>query len=144
MQRTIHFTIDGSANEIRGVFEDLKQYCTFHPLIIDAILIEDKEGKKAYTVIEKPFTWFPLKIRYKAIIHSISSKKIEYQISEIPFTNGTIVYTFNYDLSNHQMNIIFDLTLKSKLPGKRILLNKMIAAQNELMEALGTAMRQEL
>ncbi len=135
MNREIQYKILGNLKTIQNILTDLVYYGKLHPLIQSVTKIKNESiDCKAYRIKERPYSWIPINIFYSAQVKS-SENKVEYLISGIPFTKAKINYQLN-QINTEETEVIFSLELNSKLIGKRILFNKMIDAQNRLMESI--------
>lgn len=76
----------------------------------------------------------PIHISYSARVRH-SGDSVSYDITGIPFTKMNINYTFT-EKSENEVDIHFNLILGGMFMGKKILANKMIAAQDELMSKM--------
>jgi ribosome-associated toxin RatA of RatAB toxin-antitoxin module len=132
MQFKKKYKLKNNINHLKDIFGNLKSYGKYHPLIKNVILVNSKNSSKTeYIVKEQPFNWIPIRIKYLTVVRQ-KNNKIEYQIKKIPLTKVSFEYEFLH-IGELECEVEFKLSLKSKLLGKRIFLQKMINAQEELM-----------
>lgn len=128
----LSYKVSFSSNSLIKLFSDLKEYAKVHPLILKVKKIEIEQNK--YLIIEKPFKYIPIRIRYFATVNS-NENGIEYLISNLPLTKLRIKYNIlSSDIEESEIQC--SIELDSKLIGKSILFRKLIKAQNELMASL--------
>ncbi len=134
------YTIDQSLELLFETFEDLNLYGLVHPLIRKVEFLERRDLGKAYQIIEQPYRYLPFRIKYKAIVqvNNINNKEIQYTILGIPWTDAEINYSFEKNEIKNSTAIKFQLQIGGELPRfvQKILQNKMMKAQDELMAVL--------
>jgi len=118
-----------------SILADLRQYAHLHPLILSATEVEPFSNK--FRIVERPFRLFPIRISYIAQRNCFNNK-IDYQISGIPFTTGTMRYAINC-VDDRKTSIDWYAEISSSLPIETWLVNKMLSAQNILMARLSRA-----
>jgi len=130
-----HYKINTDLNFIKNILIDLNLYGELHPLIksVHKVNVTAKNYEE-YLIKERPYRWIPITIKYTAQLSSKENEE-DYKILGIPFTKAYIKYTLN-KISDKETDVKFRLQLDGKPIGKRILLNKMIKAQNKLMKAM--------
>jgi len=79
----------------------------------------------------------PIQFYYKAKVKA-STDEIKYEIYDLPFTKALIHYKLTQ--KSKIIEIEFHLRIDSKLIGKRILLYKMMKAQDDLMCSMQSEM----
>lgn len=122
----------GSIEEIRTILSDLEVYGELHPLI--QTVKQHAADENSYIIKEKPYSWIPITIKYYARVRVIENQII-YKINGLPLTEAKIKYTLE-EINDGETSIIYKLELMSKLVGQRILANKMIKAQDQLMKSI--------
>lgn len=129
------YKVYGQFETIKNYFVDLNYFGKFHPLIkkVDQKGFSSNECSE-YKVKEKPFNWLPINIYYSAKVFHFDNI-VEYEVVGIPFTKMNIKYVFN-KISDNEVHIEFNLVLSGLLIGKSILANKMLSAQDELMNEI--------
>lgn len=135
MKKNICFKVKGDIKEIREVFLDLNLYCKLHPLLLRAEKIELEKEQDIYRIYEKPFSWLPVKIKYKAQVIQKSNDVIEYLITDIPFTKAVFNYEFS-QTTKQLVSINWTIEIINKLFWKNILMRKMIDAQEKIINAI--------
>lgn len=134
MEKSKTYTINTSSDIITEILKDLQSYGNFHPLIRKVEKLSSSESGTLYKITERPFKWIPYNIKYTADLTSKNSN-IQYEISGMPLTKAYISYQL-IQKSKKQTSVQFQLIIASKLPGSRLLLNKMISAQDQLMNSI--------
>ena len=135
METQLTYLISAPLSTVKSTLGDMKKYGALHPLIKSVTNTEgDAKQLHNFRIKEKPFTWLPITIFYEAELMT-TNDTIEYHITGIPLTKAYLHYDFN-KISETETEVIFNLKIKSKLPGKKILQYKMIKAQNQLIEAI--------
>ena len=141
MEKQKQYKIKGAITKIESILSDLESYSRFHPLIQAAHPINNNDKiNKSYNIIERPFLWLPIKVKYKAKVMS-SDHTIIYKITGLPLTTATIKYQLQQQVGEPTI-IDFHLSIDSKLLGKKILGYKMMKAQDELMAVLAQEMNE--
>lgn len=128
------YTLKGDIEKLREILIDLIYFGKLHPLIKKVEKLNSSNKGSYYKISERPYSWLPVRVNYNALV-SHSSEVISYEISNLPMTSATI----NYQLGSLDSNLIdvdFHLEIKSRAPGKKILQNKMLNAQDRLMDAI--------
>jgi len=141
MKATKNYQLTGSSKRIKLILSDINHYGRLHPLIQRVEKLEPVSQGTKYKIIERPYLWLPINIQYKVLVKT-NEHEIDYEITEIPFTKAFINYQLNI-ASENLTNIQFHLTIKSKVFGKKILLNKMLDAQDQLMKAIQNELHSE-
>lgn len=135
MQLTKLYKLKGQINEIKKILVDLTIYGRLHPLIVNVIPQgEETNVGQRYKIIERPYGWLPLRISYYAVVRE-DENQIEYQIEGLPLTRAKV----NYDLkplSDDMVEVSFELEVNGLPMANRILANKMLDAQNQLMDSI--------
>ncbi len=132
MTRSITYNLNAKLKDIKPYFLDIRQYAKLHPLITKAEREKDKEPDR-FTIYEKPFNWLPIRIKYSCKVID-KGGFIIYHVFGLPFKNVTLSYLFQEQ--DDLIDIDFLIEIDSILPGKFILIRKMIDAQNKLMKSL--------
>ena len=134
MEKRKTYSIEGKSEKIAERLKDLEHYGRLHPLIRSVEKLSSSNQGQLYRIIERPFSWIPINIQYKALVKT-TRDEIEYAISELPLTQAFITYTLAQE-SELVTKIQFHLKIKSRATGKRFLLNKVVHAQDQLMHSL--------
>jgi hypothetical protein len=118
-------------------FKDLKLYGVVLLLIREVKFLEANELGNTYKIIEQPYRWLPFRITYKAIV-SVDGNEIRYTVSGIPWTKVQIQYSFEINELERKTVVKFELQIEGKLLvfGQEVLQNKMMKAQDQLMDAI--------
>jgi len=118
-----------------SIFKDLKSFGHYHPLIKTVELVDDAEhGASKYIIKEQPFDLISIKIKYSATVH-LHKNTIEYKISGIPFLYPNITFQLNQE-DEDTTRVSYNLIIKGIPIVKNILMNKMVTAQNELINSI--------
>lgn len=134
------YDINGSADQLIAILKDLEHYGRLHPLIRSVKPVDqDSSHLDKFKIKERPFKKLPVTIKYFASVES-SDSEVNYQLSGIPFTKGHIQYSI-IPISSKETQLKFFLQIDNKVFGKKILLKKMIAAQNELIDNLNSELQ---
>lgn len=134
METKIEYLIKGDLAKIKNNLTDLVLYSKFHPLILKVEKLNSSEEGILFQITERPYSFIPINIKYKALVTS-HKNDIIYKISDIPLTKVFIKYQVEKEL-NGFIKIIFLLKIKSMPFVDKILLKKMIKAQNDLMTTM--------
>lgn len=135
MQIQKHYRIAGTISDVQHFLIDLHQYGRIHPLINGIEKIDSSTSEIAnYKITERPFNWLPINIQYFASVKS-NENAVDYEITGIPFTQGWIHYDLT-SLKDEIVEISFNLKITGNWPGKKLLKQKMVKAQDHLMEAI--------
>ena len=126
------YNVVGDLAELQNILINIEYYGRLHPLIKAVKKIEN--GSNEYKIKERPYNWIPIHINYLVQVKSFE-KRIEYKIIGIPFAKVRIRYSLN-QIDKKDTEIIFRLEIDSKLIGKKILGNKMMDAQNQLIKSI--------
>lgn len=129
------YRLKTKVKDIEEILVDLTVYGRLHPLIINVIPEGDEtnEGQR-YRVVERPFDWLPLKISYWAVVR-VTENQIEYKIEGLPMTRARVNYELVSLLENN-IEVRFELDVRGLPIAERILANKMLDAQNQLMDSI--------
>lgn len=130
------YKLAGNLIEVQSLLTDIQLYGKLHPLITQVQHVEDVTQK--YKIWEKPLSWFPITIQYGVKVKSYNNI-VEYNITEIPFTTVSIKYEL-VQTGISETEASFSLQITKGLIGKKMLLNQMVAAQNQLMESFNIAL----
>ena len=141
MNRQKQYKINGPLIKIQKKLSNLELFGKLHPLIkeVKKMTKDNIGGSLSYRIIERPYHWFPINIQYSAKV-TASENEVVYEISEIPFTKANIRYELK-EIKENLTEIKFNLQIDSKLIGKGILMNKMISAQDKVMERIDLEMK---
>lgn len=131
INRQKQYSINKPIDKVQAILSNLKSFAEIHPLIL---AVYPLDNYNSYTIKEKPYPWLPIKVNYKARV-STNANEIVYEISELPLTTATIKYQLYQEIGESTI-IDFHLQVNSKMLGKKILVNKMMKAQDAVMEAL--------
>ncbi len=136
LNKTYH--LPANSNEIRQILTDLPHYGRLHPLIrnVEMIPASDSENP-SYKIIEQPYSWIPINIQYYATL-KFWGDEFEYEITGIPLMTAWIRYVLT-EIGPKETEVSFHLKIIGMPLGKNILQSKMVAAQNQLMEAMRVA-----
>ena len=99
MKRAKNYQIKGELTKVSEILSNLKIYGNLHPLIESVEKLDDEE--EVYTIYEKPFSWLPINLKYRAKVTNTGDLSIKYLISEIPLTTAII----EYDLTKESKEI---------------------------------------
>jgi hypothetical protein len=135
MKRSKSYNINGNLEEIIDVFTDLNRFGDAHPLIYKVEQLNAIEGDDLYKVFEKPFSWIPININYKARVIRSDKTTVEYRVTGIPFLKVHFLYNYSEDSLDHIV-INLHIELNGYLPIKGLILNKMIKAQDVIMHSI--------
>jgi len=125
------FNLNVGATQCKKVLADLVQFGAMHPLILKVVPLEDGSGY--YKIIERPLPAIPVKINYKARA-IVNGDKIVYDIKEVPFHQLNLEYEITGDKNRSQITL--NLIIKSMSFTKKFLANKMIKAQEVIMDKI--------
>lgn len=126
------YIIQKSLEEVKDIFYNLEKFGSFHPLIKSVKKLDtDVNGQTKYLIKEQPYPWIPIRIKYTALV-GIQGNRIAYKIHGIPMVKPSIKYQFS-SISNAKTQVHFNLDIEGKMMGKRILMSKMVKAQNSLI-----------
>jgi len=114
---------------------DLKIFGKLHPLIST---VTPKATPNSYDIIERPFNWLPVHVKYSAQVTS-DHEKIEYIISGLPSLSPQLSYVLK-SVETKKVAVIFTLTITGLPIAKNILMAKMISAQDQLMLVFNEAL----
>jgi len=129
------YKLNGEINKVREILQNLKYYGELHPLIKSVEKMEvDTDGNKEFLIRERPYKWIPITIVYSAEV-KCNENTVEYIIKGIPLAKPLIKYDL-VELSKGDIDLNFELIIEGLLPGKSILLNKMVKAQDQLMASI--------
>jgi len=129
------YILHRNLKDVSNIFKDLKSFGNYHPLIKSVEFADDrKQGFEKYKIKEQPFNLIPIKIQYLASVH-LREDLIEYKIHGIPFLYPRIEYQLFYR-EEAVTRLNFTLIIEGMPIVKNILMNKMIKAQNILIEAI--------
>jgi len=129
------YNIHSREDAVRQVLTDLHQYGRLHPLIKQVEKIDQLTSENpTFKITERPYNWAPIIIQYSATLNLIGDE-FEYEITGIPLTKAWIRYSLR-EIGINETEVNFHLKILGKLPAKKILQGKMVAAQNQLMEAM--------
>lgn len=120
-------------NTIMPIFSNLEIYGRLHPRIEQANRIASDDGFIQYQIVERPFSWIPIHIKYAAKVKQ-SPNRLQYTIQGIPLTKAIYEYQF---LPRQEWTVIkLTIQVESKLPITKLLINKMVQAQEVLIQSL--------
>jgi len=128
------YIIHNKQKTVREIFADLIQYGVFHPLINRVTVLEQLEQSTTYLISEQPYNYIPINIKYSANKIEVNDS-IVYTISGIPLLKPKIIYRFD-TVEEDQTTVNFELSIHGVPILKKILLNKMVDAQDQLMESI--------
>lgn len=135
MEANHTYLIQGSKEYLMDVFCDLPKFCEFHPLIISSkFLKKDSAGRAVYGILEKPFSFLPVKVKYQASA-TINKDTVEYDIRKIPLMHPILTYTFN-EIDTNSTELFFDIKIVGLPLVKNYLGYKMKKAMDELVANL--------
>lgn len=131
LSKTKSYSIEADANQVKEIFADLVQFGEYHPLIKKVVEISSNDMETLYTINEKPFSWLPFKVNYKAKV-TVSDNHIKYYLFEMP---GNTVEMNYFILEDPDGKTKIDLTIEifGRDLGKKMLLRKMFEAQDQIM-----------
>ncbi len=138
MVETITYKVKGSIDQVVPIYADLNKFAEYHPLISKVEEINFSKVDRLYKVYEKPFSWLPVRISYKAKVIQKSDFTVAYEITEIPFTRAFFNYVFSAE-SNDSVQIRLSIELQSKMIHKKILMNMMTKAQDRVVDSIRSA-----
>jgi len=90
---------------------------------------------KTYAVKEKPFKGLPFKVNYKAKV-TVVDNKVSYYVFGLPSNKVDMEYLFS-EGKDGNTNIDFNIHIRGKGFGKKMLMRKMLAAQDVIMNKIG-------
>jgi len=117
---------------IHEILTNLDYYGRLHPLIKSTRKIQIvSKDQQEWIVKERPYPKIPINIEYSVRVKS-STNIVEYEIIGIPFTKVNIKYNL-LQTEPKKTDAVFSLKLKGPFISNKILMNKMKAAQNQLI-----------
>jgi len=126
---TKSYTLSAPVSSVRSVLTNLEQYGRLHPLITSATKIE----KDIFKIRERPFRSIPIHINYFARVID-TPDQIKQQVWGLPLVSLEISYSLEEKESATQVQV--NITATAPPIVRRVLLNKMMAAQDELMRSI--------
>jgi len=125
------YFVSQNSEAVKEVFTNLELFGHYHPLILGVKkLPASSKYKLSYTIEEKPFSWIPFHIHYKAHVIEVEDS-VSYIIRGIPLTKPILNYRF-VKMSDDSTQVLFDLEIGGWLIGKSLLAYKMMKAQDDL------------
>jgi hypothetical protein len=129
------YSVYKNIEEVRLVLTNLETYAKVHPLIVSAKPLEiSSPDQKIYEIIEQPYSWLPVKFTYQAQVF-IANDTITYRLTGIPMFQPVIEYRLK-SIDAKKTQVVFTLTISGNLMTQRLLANKMLKAQDQLMRNL--------
>jgi len=133
-----NYIIQRSLEDSKEIFSDLKKFGQYHPLIKSVELLNSATRKLAeFKITERPFNWMPINIQYNAQVLS-GEDLIEYKISGVPLLKPALKYMLE-PKDEMLTKINFDLKIKGFPIANRILMFKMVKAQDALVKAINNS-----
>jgi len=134
------YEIVGEMQDIQRILVDLVAYGEHHPLINKVTKLDKTiEDHVDFKIRERPLSWLPVNIHYYANV-TYEGNQVIYKISGIPLTRARITYLLSQQ-SNKVIEVLFKLEIDSWMPGKVILRNKMLSAQDSLMKSMSESLK---
>ncbi len=131
MQKSRVYEVSRSAERVEAMHLNMSHFADLHPLIQSITHIGDGP---LYSVKERPISWIPLFISYRAKVLS-RERIIEYHITGLPFRNVRLQYKFE-EIHSNSSRLVFTITINSCLLGKHFLANKMLKAEDQVLRNL--------
>lgn len=131
MEKSKVYLIKGSLKDVQSHFNSFENFAELHPLFIKVEKLTSQP--LTYRIKEKPFSWLPFTIKYRAEIN-IKDNRVEYTALGLPFK--TVVLSYSFDKEDQLTSLNYNVMIRGMLPGKFILINKMFAAQDEVVHNL--------
>lgn len=129
------YAVQKKLEKLVDIFSDLEKFGALNPLIYKVEKLGAEQNERLFRIYERPYRWLPITVKYKARVILQAAHNVEYQITELPFTTANFVYRFSKESVDRTM-IELRIQINSKLIGKKILMNKMIKAQDKIMSNL--------
>jgi len=135
MVETISYKVKGNISQVVSIYSDLYKFSEHHPLIQRVEKLSSNSKGQLYAIYEKPFSWLPININYRANVTQKDEFTVDYALTKIPFTKAYFNYVFTEE-AGHHVHIKLKIEILSKVIHKRILLKMMIKAQDKIIDSI--------
>ncbi len=126
------FQINKTKEQIRAFLSNMEDYGAYHPLITSAEPIDAE--RSLFIIKEKPFSWLPIRIKYKAKVQ-VLGRVIIYETFGIPLNKAILEFrTENEGLNHTTVNL--KVVVKGPILISSFLASKILKAQKHLFNKL--------
>ncbi len=125
------FEVNVSIEECSRILSDLPTFGRLHPLIRRVRL--DKKHKNTYSVVEKPFAFIPINIRYTARLEVLDTHHLKYHITGLGLYKPILDYRL-HNIGKNKTKVQCTIQIHERGPGRKYLLKRMFQAQDQLWE----------